>query len=396
MNGICELAKALLPDVIAIRRDIHQHPELGRQEYRTSNLVRQKLISYGVDELLSLTPTSVVAIINGKKAGNKCVALRADIDALPLQEETDLPYASKNSGVMHACGHDMHTAMLLGVAQILCRNRESFGGTVKLIFQHSEDTLPGGACELVEKGVLQKPAVDAIFGLHVVPGEGLPGTIGIRSGSMSSAVDIYDIEVQGKGGHSSSPHLACNPILAACEMISMLQRIHENTIDPAEMGVFPICRFNSGTAVNIIPENATFSGVARVLNNSLREVIKERILGIAKGIEAISNCRITVEHQAAYPGCYNDPKLAEFAKVAISNEMGSDIPVDIDHPMGFSEDFSYYTTLSDVPGLFMILYTGQGENYVPLHNPKCVLDDSALDVGISAMLSCAVRFLELP
>ena len=133
-----------------------------------------------------------------------------------------------------------------------------------------------------------------------------------------------------------------------------------------------------------------------MLNNSLREVIKERILGIAKGTEAISNCRITVEHQAAYPGCYNDPKLAEFAKVAISNEMGSDIPVDIDHPMGFSEDFSYYTTLSDVPGLFMILYTGQGENYVPLHNPKCVLDDSALDVGISAMLSCAVRFLELP
>lgn len=367
MEHIRELAREILPDIIELRRDIHQHPELGRQEFRTAELIRRELTRYGVDELQSLTPTSVIAIIRGKKPGKKCVALRADIDALPLQEDTGLSYSSENPRVMHACGHDMHTSMLLGVGRLLCEHREEFDGTVKLIFQHSEDTLPGGAKELIEHGVLESPRVDAIFGLHVSPGTGRPGTIGIRSGPLSSAVDTYEIEVHGKSGHSSAPHLAVNPLLTACEMVSLLQRIRENEIDPMEMSVF---------------------------NNALRETIKKQVLQTASGLEAISGCKIDVHHQAAYPACYNNPTLAELALSAIADGSGSDVPVTLEHPMGFSEDFSYYTTLSSIPGMFLIFHVGQVNTPAPLHNAKCTLDDSLLDVGISAMLSCALRFLE--
>lgn len=394
MKEIHELAMENSSEVIELRRDIHKHPEIGRKEFRTANLIRKKLAEYGVDQIESPVPTAVVAIIDGKKGAGKCVALRADIDALPVEEETGLSYASEVPGMMHACGHDMHVAMLLGVAKILCQKREEFAGTVKLIFQHSEDTMPGGAKELVEKGVLENPQVDAIFGMHVYPDEDKVGKIGIHAGPLTTSVDIYNVTVKGKGGHGSEPHTTKDPILAACEMVTLLQQIPARYINPLETVVFPICTIQGGEAVNVIPSEAKFSGVARTYNNAVRGQIKEQVTQIAEGIGTLSGCRIEVDHIVGYPACYNDKALIEVAESAIGETLGEDAIVQLGEPKSFSEDFSYFTELSDIPGAYMLLFAGHEGDLVSLHNPKCAMKEEAMPTGVAAMASTALKFLE--
>jgi len=217
--------------MVEIRRDIHRHPEIGRNEVRTSALIRKKLEEYGVDAIERPVPTAVVALIHGARGPGRCVALRCDIDALPVQEETGLPYTSENPGIMHACGHDMHASMMLGAAKILCGMRERFAGCVKLIFQHSEDTLPGGAKELVEKGVLENPHVDAIYGMHVLPDAHRAGQVGFHIGPITTSVDLFDFTVSGRGGHGSQPQNTTDPVLAAAQMIVMMQQIVARRVD---------------------------------------------------------------------------------------------------------------------------------------------------------------------
>ena len=377
------------------RRMIHRFPEIGRNEVKTSALIREKLTQYGVDHVESPVPTAVVALIHGKKGPGKCVALRADIDALPVQENTGLPYASEIPGMMHACGHDMHAAMLLGAAKVLCDMRDQFAGTVKLIFQHSEDTLPGGAKELIEKGVLENPRVDAMFAIHVMPDQGRVGKIGIRSGPMTTSVDLYDVTVTGRGGHGSAPHTTDDPILCACQMIVNMQQIIARRVDPTETGVMSIGSIHSGDAPNVIPGEVKFGGVSRAFNEEVREVIRKQMFDIAKGMESISGCKVDIYHYYGYPAAYNDPQLVALAREALSAELGEDALVEMEKPAAFSEDFAYYWKDGGVPSAFFLIYAGhEGEEVYPLHNAKCAMQEEVMPYGLRALVSIALKTLE--
>ena len=246
MDTLKERAEACYDEVVAIRRRIHRHPEIGRNEFVTSALIREKLAEYGVDRIESPVPTAVVALIEGRKGPGRCVALRADIDALPVQEETGLPFASEVPNMMHACGHDLHASMLLGAAKLLCGMREEFCGTVKLIFQHSEDTLPGGAKELVEKGVMENPHVDAAYAIHVLPDDNIVGKIGIRKGPMTTSVDLYDVTVNGVGGHGSEPQKTIDPVNIATQVCSALNMLIPREVDPEAFATMTVGALNGG------------------------------------------------------------------------------------------------------------------------------------------------------
>lgn len=400
MSKINSTAKKCFDEIVAIRRDIHRHPEIGRTEFRTSKLIRDKLAEYGVDKILSPCPTAVVGIINGSMVGTgsgRCIAVRADIDALPVTEETGLPFASETEGIMHACGHDMHASMLLGVAKILCGIRDQFHGTVKLIFQHSEDTLPGGAKELVENGVMENPKVDAIIGLHMMPDEIRVGQIGLRSGPLTTAVDLYDVTVTGKGGHGSAPHTTNDPILAACQMIVLLQQIVARRVDPIDTAILSIGSIHSGIAPNIIPGEIKFSGIGRTYTDATRKIVNKQFYDIAKGIGEISGCQVHIDHTEGYPTTFNDKNLVDLAKSAISAELGADTVVELDNPFSFSEDFSYYGQMTGVPSAYFMLFGGNGgKELVTLHNSKCILLEDAMPNGMAALASTAIAYLNRP
>lgn len=394
MSAIQSAAEACIDEIVAIRRQIHQNPEIGRKEVKTSALIREKLAEYGVDKIESPVPTAVVALIHGKAGEGKCVALRADIDALPVQEDTGLPFASQTPGMMHACGHDMHASMLLGVAKVLCGMRDQFRGTVKLIFQHSEDTLPGGAMELVEKGVLENPHVDAIFAIHMLPDENLVGKVAMRNGPMTTSVDLYDVTITGRGGHGSEPQKTDDPILAACQMIVDMQQIVARRIDPLETGILSIGSIHSGDAPNVIPGEVKFGGVSRAFSEEVRETIRQQMFAIGKGMESVSGCNVDIYHYYGYPAAYNDAELVDVARKAVSDELGADAVVELDRPMGFSEDFAYYRQMSGTPSAYFMLYGGHGGDEVyPLHSAKCVLKEEAMPYGIRAMSSIAMEYL---
>ena len=391
---LLQAVEEMMPEIIEIRRDIHKHPEIGRKEFRTTALIKEKLKEYGVDEIKSLMPTGAVALIKGETAADVCIALRTDIDALPVQEETGLPYSSKVPGMMHACGHDMHASMMLGVAKYLCANRDKFAGTIKLIFQPSEDTLPGGATELVEKGVMENPHVDAIFGMHLIPDENEVGTVEFCEGPLTTSVDLFDVTVIGKGGHGSTPHLTKDPILAACQMVTLLQQIPARYIDPLETVIFPVCSFHSGEAPNVIPGEAKFGGIARSYLPSVRKQVAEQVFQIAKGVEALSGTKIDINHYEGYPACYNDPALTREAMEAVSEALGEEHAEEISKPYSFSEDFSYYTEMTGTPGLFMMVKAGHIGEMVALHNAKCAMSEEAMPLGMAAMITVALNYLD--
>ncbi len=393
VSGIRERAEKIFPEVVEIRRDIHRHPEIGRKEVRTSGLIRQKLEEYGVDKIERPVPTAVVALICGTKGPGRCVALRCDIDALPVQEETGLPYASENPGFMHACGHDMHASMMLGVAKILCGMRDSFAGCVKLIFQHSEDTLPGGAKELVEKGVLENPHVDAIYGLHVLPDAQRAGQIGFHAGPMTTSVDLFDFTVSGSGGHGSQPQNTTDPVLASAQMIVMMQQIVARRVDPMEMAVFSLGSIHGGDAPNVIPAEVKFGGVTRAYSDNVREVIKEQVTAIAKGIEAASGNTVHIDYADGYPSAFNDKDLIDLAADAVREELGEEAVVLMPDPMTFSEDFSFYGKLGGIPSAYLMLYAGHDGELAPLHNPRCAVKEEVMPVGMSALAAIALKFL---
>lgn len=394
MNNIRLAAEACYEEIVAIRRDIHRHPETGRVEFRTSAIIKEKLAEYGVDAIETPCCTAVVGIIKGALGEGKCVALRADIDALPVQEETELPYASEIPGVMHACCHDMHTAMLLGVAKVLCSMRDSFRGTVKLIFQHSEDLMPGGAKELVESGVMENPHVDAIFGMHIFPDQERFGKLALHSGPLTTSCDIFNVKVTGRGGHSSTPHLTKDPILAACQMVVLLQQIQSRYTNPLETAIFPIGSIHSGDAPNVIPDVAVFSGGARAYLPSVREEIKNQLFEIAKGVEILSGCKVEISYVEGYPPCFNDAQMVDVVRRAAKESLGEESIIELEEPFSFSEDFSYYRTLTGVPSAFFGLYAGNVGSFGGLHNPKCAVQEEAMPYGITAMAAAAVEFLK--
>ena len=393
MNRYLQRANEIMDEIVAIRRDIHAHPELGRNEKRTSAIVREKLAEYGVDEIQSPTETSVVALIHGRKGEGKCIALRTDIDALPVEEETGLTFTSEEPGVMHACGHDIHTAMMLGNAKMLCEMRDDFAGTVKLIFQHSEDTFPGGSKELVEKGVMQ--GVDAILGMHVFPTDNEKcGVIGFKDGPFTTSADEYLFEITGPGGHGSEPHKVPDPILAAAEMIMMFQQVQARAIAPRDTAIFMMNKINGGKAPNIISDKVTMVGNARAYTAEARKTIEEYVYRIAEGVEKISGCKIEVHEALGYDACFNDAGLASWIKPVLSDVVGEERVEEFTDPMGFSEDFSFYSTLTGVPALFLILQAGNMGSLAPLHNAHCTFNEAAMPYGMAGLTGSAIKFLE--
>lgn len=393
MSIYLEKASSIYEQVVDIRRDIHRHPELGGNEKRTSALIRETLKSYGIDKIDSPTPTSVVAEIVGNNGKGRTVALRADIDALPVNEETGLPFSSEIDGVMHACGHDLHTAMLLGSGKILHDLRNELPGTVRLIFQHSEDTMPGGAKDLVQKGVMD--GVDALLGMHNLPTENdKTGVIGIRPGPFTTSADEYWFNIIGTGGHGSAPHKAPDPILAAAQLINVFQQLQSRIIDPMDTIIYQMNKIDGGHAANIIAERVRMGGNARAYTSETRDKAEEFILRAAKAVESISGCTVEVEAIRGYDACFNDFKLTEMIKKYVPEILGEGRLEVFDRPMNFSEDFSFYSTLTGIPSALMILQAGhEGDNLYTLHNAKCTVKEEAMKYGMAAMAGLAASFL---
>lgn len=393
MEKMQEKARQIADEVIEIRRDLHMHPEMGNQEYRTAALIKKKLEEYGVDEILCPTETGVIGVIKGKEDNGKCVGLRCDIDALPVTEETGLPFSSENTGVMHACGHDLHTAMMLGNAKLLCGMRDQFAGTVKLIFEPGEEIQPGGARTIVQSGKVDD--VDAFFGMHVLPTEGETGKIGLKKGPVTTSADEVHIRVRGKGGHGSQPHKAADAILAASQVNMLLQQIQARNIDPMDTCIFSMNTITGGIAINVIADQCYMTGAIRALTPESRAVAAQKVHDICRGVEKASGCKIEDEVLLGYDACTNDPDLIEMLTAAFSEQMGEDSFSMMEAPQLFSEDYSFFATKTGKPSVLMFLNAGHAENMCvsTLHSADCTFDESAMECGMAAMSSAAVAFL---
>ena len=395
MSEIKTYVESIFDELVAIRRDIHAHPEVGMTEVRTSALIRAELEKMGMDEVQSPLPTAVVGLLHGGKGPGKCVAFRADIDALPVHEETGLPFASQNEGVMHACGHDLHATMLLGLAKTLCHLRDSFAGTVKFIFEPSEDTMPGGARKLVAAGVMENPHVDAIFGQHVCPSENdTVGTLNLYKGYFTSAVDLFHITVHGKSGHGSAPHTAHDAIACAGYLITVLQTVVSRRTDPLATAVLTVGTMSGGDAVNITAGEAKMVAVLRTFGDEVRETAIEEVNRICKGIGIAFACDIEVQLEEGYAATYNDSTLIDLVESSATAELGESAVRHITQPFSGSEDFSFFGKLTGTPCAFMMIDAGHGENPVSLHTGKIVFDEKVMVSGVSAMSRIALEYLK--
>jgi amidohydrolase len=395
MSELKQRADAIFPELVAIRRDIHAHPELGRQEVRTSALIRRELEKMGMDEIISPMPTGVVGVLHGGKGAGKCVAMRADIDALPVTEHTGLPYASTTPGIMHACGHDLHATMLLGLARVLCQARDSFAGSVKFIFQPSEDTMPGGARAMIQAGCMENPHVDAIYGMHVNPSETeTVGTFSLFKGYFSSAVDLFDININGKSGHGSAPQTADDAIVCAGYLIAALQQIVSRRVNPLDTAVFGIGTISGGEAVNIVPGKAKIGGVCRYFTDETRAVVLEQVDRICEGIGMAFGCQIEVIKTEGYASVFNDSGLIDLAEAALKEELGAEKCRYVTEPFSGSEDFSFYGRLANIPEAFFMVDVGHGKERVSLHNDKCEFDENVMPFAIAGMANVILETLK--
>lgn len=371
--------------VIEWRRHIHQNPELSFKETNTADYVEQILKKLGNIEVSRPTPTSVIGILKGGKPG-KTVAFRADMDALPVQEETGLSFASTVKGVSHACGHDAHTAMLLGTATTLSKMQKQIPGTVYFIFQHAEELYPGGAQEIIKSGALK--GIDAFFGVHVV--SYLPaGIIGILpSGAASTNSDGFNLMIQGKGSHGSMPNLGVDPIVVGAEIVTNLQTIISRNVTPGEMAVITIGRFQSGKANNVIPETADLGATVRTTTDETRKLVADRIKTMVNDICHAYGAKADLDYIFSYSAIQNSKELCELARKAAIQAIGKDKVVDVPR-MTASEDFSYYKELA--PTCFIVLGVGDGPAN---HSPKFNLDEKALSNGVKAEVQIIMDYLK--
>ncbi|MBE9484112.1 MAG: amidohydrolase, partial [Bacteroidetes bacterium] len=352
-DSIKSLASEYLQEVTDIRRHLHRHPELSFKEFETAKFIAEKLTEYGIPFQDKVARTGIVALIKGKGPENKVVALRADMDALPIKEKSDTDYCSVNEGVMHACGHDAHIASLLGAAKILNDIRDQFSGTVKLIFQPSEEYYPGGAKVMIEEGVLENPKPDAIFGQHVFP-ELDAGKIGMRPGKYMASTDEVYITVKGKGGHAAIPDKIIDPVLIASHIVVALQQIVSRKSSPVMPTVVSFGKISSEGKTNIIPDEVKLEGIIRTFSESWRKEIKEQIINISCGLaESMGgSCEINIEQ--GYPAVVNDDDLTERAWNYATEYLGHDQVEKLEMRMT-AEDFSYFA--QKVPGCFYRLGT---------------------------------------
>jgi amidohydrolase len=382
LEKIKSQAKDYTSDAIAIRHHLHAHPELSYQEFETSKYIQSQLTSYGIPYTIMAT-TGVVGIIKGKNPDSRIIALRADIDALPITEENQVPYRSRNEGVMHACGHDVHTTCLLGAARILQGLRDEWEGTVKLIFQPGEERNPGGASIMIREGVLENPAPEGIFGLHVHPQMEV-GKLSFRAGKVMASADEIYITIKGKGGHAAAPHWTTDTILVASHLIVALQQIVSRKSNPFSPSVLSICSIQGGHTTNVIPAEVKLMGTFRTMDESWRfkahELIEQQARAIAAGMDAEIDFRIDV----GYPNVYNHEGLNTIAKSLAEDFMGKEKVEETELRMG-AEDFGYYS--QQIPGCFYRLGTGNMSKGIiaGVHTPTFNIDENAITIGMGIM-----------
>jgi len=367
---------AMQPEIAAWRQDIHAHPELMFDVQRTAASVAEKLKAFGCDEVVpGIGRTGVVGVIRGGRPGDKVVGLRADMDALPIEEANDLPYKSTVPGKMHACGHDGHTAMLLGAAKYLAETR-NFAGTAVLVFQPAEEG-GGGGREMVEDGMMERFGIQEVYGMHNMPGMPV-GRFGIRSGPAMAAADFVTIEIEGVGGHAARPHLAVDPILVGSQIVNAVQSVVSRNVDPLKSAVVSICEFHAGFTDNVIPQTARLEGTARSLAPEVRDLVERRLHDLVEGIAKAHGARATLTYRRNYPVLKNHAAQAEFA-ARVAGEIVGDERVDTDYPpMMGAEDFSYM--LEARPGAF--IWVGNGDS-AGLHHPSYNFNDEVIPVGTS-------------
>lgn len=379
-------------DTIAVRRHLHANPELSYQEVNTVAYVAEVLKASGINHLTPMATTGLVAEIQGKNPTRKMIALRADMDALPIIEANDVPYKSRNEGVMHACGHDVHTSSLLGTARILSQLKDAFEGTVRLIFQPGEEKNPGGASYMIRDGALQNPVPSSILGQHVFPL--LPvGKIGFREGMyMASADEIY-LKVIGKGGHGAAPDLCIDPIVIASHIIVAMQQIISRNANPRQPTVLTFGNIIGHGATNIIPNEVNVAGTFRAMNEEWRESALVRIKKLAEGIAESMGGRCEVDISRGYPYLENNPTLTRRIKSYAEAYVGKENVVDIDISLG-AEDFSYYSQV--VPASFYRLGTSNHAKGITsyVHTPTFDIDEDALAIGPGLMAWMAINELE--
>lgn len=378
-NTIKKLAEQLSEEVIKIRRHLHQYPELSQEEHETSVFIQEKLTEYNIPFQSGIAGTGVLGIIEGDKPG-KTVALRADMDALPIEEETGLAFSSTREGVMHACGHDAHMAMLLGAGKVLMDVKEELEGTVLLVFQPSEEKAPvGGARPMLEDGVFDKYKPDVIYGQHVWPS--LPvGEFGVLDEEMMGASDTFVMTIKGTGGHASMPQSSTDPIVTAAQLIVNLQTIVSRALDPLEASVVTVSKIQGGHARNIIPNEVQIEGSIRTYKREIKERLKERLFEIASHVGKMYNNEIIVEYFDGYPATINTPTWARLAREAIIDLYGEKAVPDV-KPSLAAEDFSRF--LEEIPGAFIWLGARMDEEQSGLHESTFTIDEQALTKGVS-------------
>jgi amidohydrolase len=383
-------ARGMAGEIVADRRDIHAHPELGYKENRTSELVADRLSKLGIDVRTGVGGTGVIGVMEGGKPG-KTVLLRADMDGLPIQEVSERPYTSQNAGVMHACGHDGHTAMLLAAAKILTERRGGLKGTVKFMFQPAEEG-GFGAVKMLEDGLMEAPNVDAAFALHV---DSLleAGQVQVQPGAMFAAADRYTILVRGKGGHAAAPNLTIDPVVVAAHIVIALQTLISREIAPHERAVITLAELHAGTAENIIPDTVEIKGTMRNYNPQLREYLQGRIRELSAGIAGAMRASVEIDWRPGYPPLVNHESGAALVTEVAEREIGPGTAVVREPTMG-AEDFSYL--LERVPGAMFRLGTRMEEwtTRKPHHTADFDMDESALPVGTAMLAATAIEYLE--
>lgn len=374
-------------ELYAVRQHLHANPELSHQEEKTARYVADKLIGWGYEVTENVGGYGVVARMKVGD-GKASIAIRADMDALPITEETGLDYASTNPGVMHACGHDGHTTILLGAAEYLARTRR-FNGTLNLIFQPAEEAgSNSGAQRMIQDGLFERFPFDAIYGLHNHPGA-VEGSLLLRSGPLMAASDTVKITIKGKGGHASRPHLAIDPIVVACNLVVALQTVVSRSIDPTQTAVVTVGTIHAGEAINVIPEYSKLAISVRSFDAKIREVLKDRITTLTRSVAEGFGATVEIDYHLGTPVVVNSEKETEFARTVAEELIGAE-NVSTCNLISGSEDFAYY--LEHKPGSFLRL--GNGLNSAMLHNAKYNFADASMPVGAAMWARLAERYLQ--